>query len=407
VTDYTIYGDRPEKASTEPGIDLADRRSARDHRWHRLVAREDLSGQSVLDIGSRHGELCLDALRRGAASATGLDASSARVRTARRRAGHLGLPAKYLEADFEAWDPPGTYDVVLCRSLLDRFYDPIGALRKIMAIARRRILLEVGTFQWGHLRRWRNWPALLCLPVAPVALLDRPRRSHSAASRVFTFSRQALSIIFNEHTKAFEALQFHSMPWSGRLLVEARRRSIRHLVVVAGPSSVGKSTVLQRLEHSEPLRHKFGIDGSPPLFLDASDVDSLPAGPLDTVVYHYDLLRPFRRSVRTHARDPAFHLLSSADRVTLITLANRPEVLGQRIVDTELSRSWFREKARHRDLQRRYQSPGFLLEWYDAWLTATAPYLEDQGSSYLVVTDDDYPVLADRQALRRLLVGGH
>jgi hypothetical protein len=103
------------------------------------------------------------------------------------------------------------------------------------------------------------------------------------------------------------------------------------------------------------------------------DID-LPRGPVGGVVLHYDLLRPYRRSIRTFARDPRCDLIKCADRVTFITLMPPIATLMKRLETNELSGRTSRGAKRQRHLAERYEDPRFLEAWYQAWMDYTAAY---------------------------------
>lgn len=73
-----------------------------------------IDGRTVLDLGCGMGGLALEALRRGAARATGIDVSAASIEIARRRAAHAGLAGR---ATFEIGDAAASgaevHDVVV------------------------------------------------------------------------------------------------------------------------------------------------------------------------------------------------------------------------------------------------------------------------------------------------------
>ena len=73
-----------------------------------ILFADQLDGESILDIGSAQGRFCIEALRRGAASATGLETSPERIRHARHIAEILDVRPRptYLREDVERWTAP-------------------------------------------------------------------------------------------------------------------------------------------------------------------------------------------------------------------------------------------------------------------------------------------------------------
>lgn len=370
-----------------------------------LLFGSDLTGLSLLDIGSSLGHFCLEALKHGASAATGLETSPERIRHAREIAELMELPAQYIAADFEQWTAaPKSFDVVLCLNVLHHLYDPVAAIRKIMSMTRDRFYLEVAPVKRREVFKVANLASLWGAPNAPIILLGDTSNSTRAADRTFTFTKKAMSVIINGHSKAFEPIRFHTSSFKGRWTVEARRRRIGHLVVVAGVTSVGKSSLIERLGGSPELRAQLGIDGDYSV-ASANDIDALKAGRHDTLVYHYDILRPFDRPLHSHGRDPAFHLLSSAERVTLVTLANSPATLRERLQSGPQPKSR-KGRKRHAVLLKQYENPAFLTAWYESWLAA-APEMAAPVpvSQRFVRTDSEYSAIADADALYALFAG--
>ena len=100
---------------------------------------------------------------------------------------------------------------------------------------------------------------------------------------------------------------------------------------------------------------------------------------------------PFRPvSGRSHGRDPAFHLLEAAEKITFVTLAAIGDVLQKRIRTNSAQPTNRKGRKRHALLQKQYANPAFLKAWYDAWATATAPF---KGKTFLVRADEGYPTI--------------
>lgn len=113
---------------------------------------------------------------------------------------------------------------------------------------------------------------------------------------------------------------------------------IQSLVVVAGVSCVGKTTLLRALEEGrDPVWMPAGIGPvePPALVCNAIDLDAdlaeRSAG--RTVFLHYDLFRPITfHGGAGFADDPPLALLGRARRLTVVTLWEPPEVLRRRAV---------------------------------------------------------------------------
>lgn len=161
------------------------------------------------------------------------------------------------------------------------------------------------------------------------------------------------------------------------------------LVIVAGPTCVGKTTLLGRLRNGElpSIARSLGLDaGSDPVFLDAVQIDVLIRSRrrqrLERLVLHYDTCRPARLGLADFAGDPVLGVLDEARRVVIMTLWATADELHRRIVQRRKQslRGWKRlavsrkRVAEWTRLEQRYQKPRQLLEHYEAWLRFCARY---------------------------------
>jgi len=347
-----------------------------------------VEGKSVLDIGCNLGYFCIEALRRNAASATGIDPDATTIRQARDIARLSGLAPDYVCGDFEETSWERGFDTVLCLNVLHHLYDPVGAIRKMIKLARGRIVIEFARpTAWDLFKRSGN-PLLAAASSSPVIVLGDPSKKHPM-SRSFLFTGRALEILFNGHTELFEPLILHPSPFKGRQVAVANRRRIAHLVVVAGPTASGKSTLIDRLRSDASLRSQFGLAGSDVVY--ATDHKTqLPNGPLSNVVLHYDLLRPYRRSIKTYARDPRCDYFEVADKISVVTLMPGREVLRQRLGASPEGSRWRGGKLseRHRELYDRYGEADFLQGWYEQWFQFCDGFADRMKQSVLLIDDD-------------------
>lgn len=336
---------------------------------HETLFGSDFTGKTFLDIGSYLGAFCLEAMRRGADEALGIETDPTNIRQARKIAELWGLDASYVQADFEDWPlPDRQFDVVACLNVLHHLYDPIHALRRMMSLARSRLVLEVAVPTWRDVGRDMINPLRVFGVGAPALFLGIPHKRGDAAGRTFLFTPQSLKILFGVHTSMFEPITISRSPFKGRIVVEAVKRSIGHLVVVAGPTSVGKSTLVERLAKDPAFAAGFGLDPGPWTVTHAATVRKLPRGRHEHLLFHYDFLRPSRSGMRSHDRDPVLQLLAVAERVTILTLIAPRNRLGQQLEQGEIGRKDRKVRQRDLDLRRHYAAGSFLLDWYSGWM---------------------------------------
>jgi hypothetical protein len=173
----------------------------------------------------------------------------------------------------------------------------------------------------------------------------------------------------------------------------------RRLLVVAGPSASGKSRFLSALAKGAlpaevAARLPCGAEAWPQTNGRRIQRGRLPRrtrgrGPIEGLVLHYDILRPFRTAVSDYATDPALTMLRTAEAVMIIAmvapnarladqLAARPP--RQRMLDplTAVWRRWLgartsaiydkaSEGERHRELVALYREADFLDSWWRRW----------------------------------------
>jgi 2-polyprenyl-3-methyl-5-hydroxy-6-metoxy-1,4-benzoquinol methylase len=94
----------------------------------------DLSGRTVLDVGTSSGFFAFECARRGA-SVTAIDLWKGSLFDTLKNA--LALSAKYVQKSIYDLDASfGRFDIVICTSLLVHLPDVLGALQKIFSVSR-------------------------------------------------------------------------------------------------------------------------------------------------------------------------------------------------------------------------------------------------------------------------------
>lgn len=348
----------------------------------------DVAGKSVLDVGSYLGYFCQEALKRGARSAHGLEADPEKVRQAYALAEMNGLAPTFSIDDVESCELQQPYDVVLCLNVLHHLFDPVGTLLRLARLTRHQLVLEVASINPRDgrklglglfARHWLAWlPVLFVAPGVPTA---RKRTS----SQKYLFTPEAVRRILQRHTHLFYEVALDRSTFKQRFVVIAKRRRIRHLVVVTGPTGAGKTTLLRQIQDgSLPAEMRAslpaGCETWPQLAakhlaedrVRAFDGRSLDVPELEGAVFHYDFMRPLTTAVHTYERDQALDLLHCADRITVLTLRpDHAQLLRQfqaGELDSEKSKRHSRRKRwHHEQLLRDFQSEAWVASWYDRW----------------------------------------
>jgi hypothetical protein len=179
-----------------------------------------------------------------------------------------------------------------------------------------------------------------------------------------------------------------------------------HVLVLSGPSCVGKSTLLNRLFNGEMprLSEALGLREAPPYTLvHADDWSNLEKAPCESVLLHYDLTRkPFW--AREEERDKALEILDQARSITFLTLWELPEELRGRFLDRSkrrvvgnlkslrVRRAW---KETRWYLRKRsfFTRSDQMWQLYRQWFDFTSKFSDSQHWVLRSTVIDDAPML--------------
>lgn len=158
------------------------------------------------------------------------------------------------------------------------------------------------------------------------------------------------------------------------------KQNIRRLIIVAGPSCAGKTTLINRLRKGElPLLQKNlkMLDLHGWYYKDAWQLKTFFAeGPIDLIL-HYDILRLMDKNIQSYDIDPVFHVLQTAREVMVLTLWECPETLLQRCRQRQWKNFCNLKKGKFRYFFKRfkrlnrksglYKNPKAMAQWYKRW----------------------------------------
>jgi 2-polyprenyl-3-methyl-5-hydroxy-6-metoxy-1,4-benzoquinol methylase len=203
---------------TVPGT---DRKACADR-----VLPHDLNGKSVLDIGTYYGYFLVEALRRGAVSATGVEADPERVEIARAIGELHGNRYEIIRGRLEDIDLSRKFDVVLFLNVLHHVKDPIEAIRRLASLTRERLVVEFSVANSPSLlksvsskdgsRILRKAKARLRAAVLDFVAGDLPviTVGNRPYHRTFFFNPEAFKNLFVTHLQLFEDVEIRPSPAS-------------------------------------------------------------------------------------------------------------------------------------------------------------------------------------------------
>ncbi|HEY8154305.1 MAG TPA: class I SAM-dependent methyltransferase [Myxococcota bacterium] len=371
----------------------------------RAIFPDDMSGKTVLDLGCKFGFFCFEALKRGAKRAVGVDVDPFSLERARRVADCLGLPATFEQFDIEQEPIRERFDYVLCLNLLHHMRNPLTVLERLAAVTDERLILESATMGRHDRRRLRLSPfETLLLRRRPILYASRNGTSGKRNVQKFFVTPSAIENLLRYQSNAFARVDKQASDHKNRYISVAHRRRIGELVVVAGATGSGCAELARQLasgQAPEVAAVAETGDGSGWAHVDANDFAELGEPEVPRLILHYDILRPHRRSAKTHARDEVMDVLGCARRVTFVTLWRPPEQLRRRFkaqpVSLATRAGWFFEGRRRRKLLKEFKDPQELIGHYQRWFDFAA----GAGSRHFVVSPDEAPRLASLEEWRR------
>ena len=160
------------------------------------------------------------------------------------------------------------------------------------------------------------------------------------------------------------------------------------LTVVAGPTAVGKTRLLQLLATDERLRERLRMPKAPVVTEKELIKLSSSGRPINELILHYDILRPHRRGFRAHVADPATTAWRHAETIVFLTLRTTPDRLAAQL-DTRIVAHQLASK-KLRSLQQLYQDNTFVADWYERWFGFVERFRAVTTAHYIVAADRGY-----------------
>jgi len=374
----------------------------------RKILPDDLSGKSVLDVGCSFGFFCFEAVKRGASRVVGYDVDPDSIRKARLLADVLGASVEFGLRDIEREPLAERFDHVLCLNLLHHLKNPIGVLDNLIESTREALVLETaGLGPHDRSKVGVGWLAQKLIEKLPIMVVSRNGTRGERQIQKFFITASAVENLLIYQRGMFARIRQQPSEHKGRAITIAEKRRIGHLLVVSGPTSAGKKSLMRELAANRlpALNSRLGVadGGSWGTPLNAQKIEN-PMEPVrERLILHQDFMRPYLRSAMVHERDEANDILGTADRITFVTVWTPPAQLVKQITDAEIApaRAKGRKKKRHERIRELYRKPGKVIEQYERWFQ----FAESKSRDHVVVAPHDGMKLYSIEDWRRLVAG--
>ncbi len=305
-----------------------------------VLFQHDLTGKTILVIGSGWGDVCLSIAERGAAKVEGWDVAGERIRKARNAVRRQGASIHYVQADIEIAEPEENFDIVLCLNVLQNMFHPAAVLDKLIRHTRATLILEIASL--GNRERHKmfglSWLQKYVLSNLPVILIGKGSLStcyNKEKQTKYLFTRKAMLRLLQYHRHYFAGLDMHDADFRDRFLIVAHKRRVKHLILLAGPRGSGKTTLVKRLQTADifpELTSTLGVESLKGwMTLETGTLLQHQDAYLEHLIFQYNFLRPHHRKARTHRRDEGLHILRTAEKISCVTLYVEPERLRDRL----------------------------------------------------------------------------
>ncbi len=348
----------------------------------RAIIPSDMKGKSVFDLGCMYGFFCFEAEEAGAQRILGVDIEAVNVETCRILGDIRGSKAEFRQMDIEIDAMPGQFDYVLCLNVLHHMRNPLGVLEKLIAATRECLILEVASLGRGDRRKLSMpvWSAAM-LKNFPVIYVSNAAGKKKGSNELFYFTEAAIKNLLGQHRRVFSSIEVvPSGHKSGRFIVIARKRQVDRMVVVAGPTSAGKSTLIKNLEQGKvpAIAKAVGIENS----AEWASAGLTSLGEYDqsgrrSLILHYDITRRQFGNPIARSQYDLHDLIGLANHVTFLTIAAPRERLRQQH-ETAMSRpdapGHRAGTAKHEKITEMYKRADVVDSLYEQWYATTDRY---------------------------------
>ena len=240
----------------------------------KMCLPEDVSGQTVLDVGCNAGFYAIEMKRRGAERVVGLDSQRELIRQARFVRDVLGLEIDYQRKSVYDLDPAvmEQFDITLALGLIYHCKHLVLALEKLFLITRRLLVLETAIYPPEKTPASFEYDEGGQRPTLhPIAYVENRPEAKEAVYNWFLPSTAALTALLRNI--GFDHIQVLPTAASDRAVISCRKnqpfpdsRSISYLrcklSLIAGPSTCRAGEELRFQVRAQNSGHARWLRGS-------------------------------------------------------------------------------------------------------------------------------------------------
>jgi hypothetical protein len=237
-------------------------------------------------------------------------------------------------------DPIGeerkVYDDAICNFTDAYRTDALGMLLHIAPKIRDRLITALNSPTPSEM----GFAGRFFLRHLPLTWLPKPKKPGRKLRRSFLVSPQALRNLLHYHTALYEPPAISRSEDRSRIISVSRRRKVKNLVVVAGPSSSGKSTLAMHLLKDGALRENYGLaSGGEWKFVRGRNVVNLEAGAMENLVVELDIMAIEDGDLGSYDDIPQFEIFRCAESIRVLTVVPVPSPAFIPMSDEESKRA--------------------------------------------------------------------
>jgi energy-coupling factor transporter ATP-binding protein EcfA2 len=179
---------------------------------------------------------------------------------------------------------------------------------------------------------------------------------------------------------------------NGRFVVVAHKLRIDNMIVVAGPTSSGKSTLIENLRQARApeVARALGIsDMADWIAADMSMLSELGKSGKRNLILHYDITRRQFGNPIARSQYDLHDLIGIANKVTFLTIQVPQETLllqhEEGVIKPQTKGGRFTGNVKHAKIARMYRRRDVVDSLYEQWFRIASRY---EGAHFTVPSSD-------------------